>query len=44
LNADPDTVLMPCFHMHTCSACSTRVSICPICKSDVNDKRRVFKD
>ncbi|KAK3252338.1 hypothetical protein CYMTET_38372 [Cymbomonas tetramitiformis] len=44
LNADPDTVLMPCFHMHTCSACSARVGVCPICKTAVHDKRRVFKD
>ncbi|KAK3288332.1 hypothetical protein CYMTET_4222 [Cymbomonas tetramitiformis] len=44
LESVPDTVLMPCFHMHTCGDCTAKLQFCPICKSVIEDRRKVFKD
>jgi hypothetical protein len=43
LNAPKTVCLLPCSHMCLCEACADRCSdSCPVCRTDVTEKRRMF--
>eukprot|EP00756_Hemistasia_phaeocysticola_P005904 Hpha_TRINITY_DN13563_c0_g2::TRINITY_DN13563_c0_g2_i1::g.111558::m.111558 len=42
MDADKDTVLMPCRHLCVCESCSRDVMTCPLCRKDVTERVRVW--
>lgn len=42
MDADKDTVLMPCKHLCVCESCSHDIRTCPLCRVEVTDKIRVW--
>ena len=38
-----DTVLYKCGHMACCFDCSQRIQICPICRTVITDRIKVYK-
>ena len=37
LSAERNVLLLPCKHLVLCSACAAKVSVCPLCRSVVQD-------
>ena len=37
LSAERNMLLLPCKHLVLCSACAAKVSVCPLCRSVVQD-------
>ena len=37
-----EVLFLPCRHVCTCSACSGHVKTCPVCRSDIESRTRVF--
>ena len=42
MDANKDTLLLPCMHLCVCGQCASALSHCPICRGEVDDKKRVF--
>lgn len=39
---DKEFVFIPCGHMATCAKCSFSMNVCPICRSNITAKQRVY--
>ncbi len=42
LSAEPVMALMPCGHRCACADCAPSLSLCPICRSPVQEAKRIF--
>jgi len=42
LDREKDTVLVDCFHYCVCSICANALEICPLCKSKIQTKKRIY--
>jgi len=42
LDREKDTVLVDCFHYCVCSICANVLEICPLCKSKIQTKKRIY--
>ena len=38
-----NTLLEPCNHLCVCQSCSTRIMFCPICRSNIANKKVIFR-
>lgn len=38
-----NTLLEPCNHLCVCESCSTRLMLCPICRSNIENKKTIFR-
>lgn len=38
MDGKKDTVFCPCGHYYCCSKCATKLTICPICRSPIDDR------
>lgn len=36
-----NTILVPCSHMGFCSSCALQLEICPICRQDIQERRKL---
>lgn len=39
---DTNTVLLPCGHVCSCMECSYNLEKCPICRSDINSRNKIY--
>lgn len=44
MDAKIDTVLIPCGHWVCCSTCSRNIEKCPLCRSNITMRQRVYMD
>ena len=42
MSAEPVTALMPCGHLCVCEECGSTLSTCPICRTPVQEAKRIF--
>ena len=42
LSAEPVMALMPCGHRCACEGCGPSLRMCPMCRADVQDAKRIF--
>jgi hypothetical protein len=42
LDNERDCVYVPCGHTKTCMSCSKNIDKCPICRSDINNKYKMY--
>uniref|UniRef100_A0A1B6C8A5 RING-type E3 ubiquitin transferase n=2 Tax=Clastoptera arizonana TaxID=38151 RepID=A0A1B6C8A5_9HEMI len=42
MDAAIDTVFFPCAHVIACSGCADRCDSCPLCRSSINESKRVY--
>ena len=42
LDQPADHVLLPCGHVCVCKGCAALVKICPMCRADVSERKRVY--
>eukprot|EP01012_Entosiphon_sulcatum_P046387 TRINITY_DN6227_c0_g1_i1.p1 TRINITY_DN6227_c0_g1~~TRINITY_DN6227_c0_g1_i1.p1 ORF type:complete len:650 (-),score=60.58 TRINITY_DN6227_c0_g1_i1:19-1968(-) len=40
---EKDTVLLPCSHLAVCNPCSQTLSLCPVCRTAIESKVRVYQ-
>ena len=43
LDFEADTLLMPCKHLCSCSECAAALTSCPICRTKIADRMRVYR-
>ncbi|XP_078489106.1 zinc finger protein isoform X2 [Ciona intestinalis] len=43
LDRNSDTIFLPCGHVCACFICSTQLQSCPMCRSDVTQKIKIFR-
>nr|NP_001071929.1 zinc finger protein [Ciona intestinalis]BAE93329.1 zinc finger protein [Ciona intestinalis] len=43
LDRNSDTIFLPCGHVCACFICSTQLQSCPMCRSDVAQKIKIFR-
>ena len=36
------TIFIPCNHIGTCLSCTKLINECPVCRTTINDKQRVY--
>uniref|UniRef100_A0A7S3DED6 RING-type domain-containing protein n=1 Tax=Palpitomonas bilix TaxID=652834 RepID=A0A7S3DED6_9EUKA len=42
LDNEKTVLLLPCAHLCLCQECSSQLSLCPICKSDISERKHVY--
>lgn len=42
MDADSDTVFMPCRHMCACATCADKLATCPICRKHIDHCIKVY--
>jgi hypothetical protein len=42
LLTERDTVLLPCFHLVSCTSCRLRLEKCPVCRQSISGSMKVF--